>query len=104
MEKSLDHKIQEQISNAGSINLMIWMFSFVIDHFFKTHWYYLYGLLAFSVVNAVVLVSIFYQAHAKRDQLIRYKRTRSYFIFTCFMGAILMFLLIFQILIHGRSI
>jgi hypothetical protein len=104
MEKPLDDKIRDRLSNASSINLMIWIFSFLIDHFVKSHWYYVYGLLAFSVVNAAVLVFVFYKAFAKRDQLIRYKRIRSYFIFNCIMAAVLIFLLSLQIFMHNKSI
>ena len=104
MEKTLDDKTRDRLSDAGSINMAIWMLSFIIYHFVKSDWFYLiYGLLAIALVNAAAMVSIFYKAYAKKDQLIRYKRIRLYFIFNCFMVAILIFLLILQISIHGSA-
>jgi hypothetical protein len=101
MEKTLDDKFQDRLSNAGSINLMICIFLYMMDHFIKSGWNFLYFLLAFSLVNAVVMVSIFYKAHAKRDQLIRYKKIRNYFIFNFSMIAILIWILTIQIRIHS---
>lgn len=102
MEKTLDDKIRDRFSNTTSINTVVWMLSFLIYHFVKSDWFYLiYGLLAITLVNSVVLVSIFYKAHADRDQLIHYKKIRLTFIFNFFMTAVLIFLLIFQIIAHN---
>jgi hypothetical protein len=105
MQKTLDDKIRDQFSNISSVNMVVWMLSFLIDHFVKSDWFYLiYGLLPVLLVNAAVLVSIFYKAYAQRDQLIRFKRIRNKFIFTCLMSVGLMVILIFQILIHNGSL